>query len=481
MKRRKFFQVTSLGAAGLALTPSCVDSKKDSTASGIETGENSQPGPVPGYRQMIKTDFAKGNVSSANDTVILALIGAGNFGSHLINEVVKHNKNVRVKYVCDVDDTRGGWAIDELEKIQSFKPLRVRDMRTVFDDKEVDAVFVATPEHWHGLATIRACQAGKDVYVEKGISHSIIEGQKMIEAAMKYERIIQCGTQNRSADYGFTARDFIKNGGLGEVVSVHVMELLDGPIPFNEKEESKPPDTIDWDMWLGPAPKVPYSVSRNKSWGYYWDYSGGRALANGSVHQLDFMRLVMGDPGFPNSVYCTGGRYLFKDTRDVPDYQMTTFEYDDWVLTLQTGEFTHYLAKTPNEVRLGPGFPEWQQNSTKIEIYGTKYMMFLGVMGGGWQVFDKDKTIVAQQSGISPEIPHRANFIECIRSRNQPNGNIIQGHNSASLAHLANLSYRAGRKQLIVSPESETILNNKKAQELYIPNYRKGYELPDKV
>jgi len=134
------------------------------------------------------------------------------------------------------------------------------------------------------LAPIWACQAGKDVYVEKCISLNIGEGQKMIEAAMKYERIVQCGTQNRSADFALSAKDYIKNGQLGQVVSVNVMGLLNGPVPFNEKKGGKAPDTIDWNMWLGPAPEVPYSVSRNKSNLFYWDYSRGLALGNGSDH-----------------------------------------------------------------------------------------------------------------------------------------------------------------------------------------------------
>ena len=163
--------------------------------------------------------------------------------------------------------------LKNLKKYRVFRPKRVRDMRVVFDDPEVDGVIIATPQHWHGLATIWACQAGKDVYVEKCVSFNIREGQKMIEAAMKYERIVQCGTQNRSSTYALNARDYIKNGNLGQVVAVNVNGLLNGPVPFNEKEGEEIPDTIDWNMWLGPAPIAPYSISRNKSWGYYWDYS----------------------------------------------------------------------------------------------------------------------------------------------------------------------------------------------------------------
>ena len=148
------------------------------------------------------------------------------------------------------------------------------------------------PNTGTALATIWACQAGKDVYVEKCISHNIPEGQQMIRAAMKYNRIVQCGTQNRSADYALTARDYLRSGELGKIVSVHIRGLLDGPVPF-KPEESQPPDTIDWDMWLGPAPYNPYSVDRNKAWGYYWDYSGGYAMAEGIIHQTDMARLVL--------------------------------------------------------------------------------------------------------------------------------------------------------------------------------------------
>ena len=155
---------------------------------------------MPEYRSLVKSTFAAGKAKPATDKLVIALIGAGSWGTNIIIESAGLNENIRIKYICDVDDTRGGRAIAEVEKIQGSRPISVRDMRKVFDDKEVDGVLIATPEHWHGLATVRACQAGKDVYVEKCISHSIYEGQKMIQAAMKYERIVQCGTLNRSAD-----------------------------------------------------------------------------------------------------------------------------------------------------------------------------------------------------------------------------------------------------------------------------------------
>jgi predicted dehydrogenase len=478
MKRRKFFQVASAGAAGITLTASC---KNFRGKSGVKEETPLIEGVIPDYRATIKTSFSTVKGKSAGDKVILALIGAGSWGTNLILEAANSGENILIKYVCDVDDDRGGRAISELEKIQGFRPISVRDMRKVLDDKEVDGVFIETPEHWHALAAIWACQAGKDVYVEKTVSHSIYEGQQMIKAAMKYERILQCGMQNRSADYALTARDYIKSGELGEIVAVHVRELLDGPVPFNEKENENTPDTIDWDMWLGPAPKVPYNVSRNKSWIYYWDYSGGPVTSGGSIHQLDMVRLVLGNPGFPKSVYCAGGRYLFDDKRDIPDYQMATFDYGNFILTLQTGECTPYMQKEGLDVRLGPIYPKWMQNSTRVDILGTKRMMYLGRMGGGWQVFDKDEKLVAQDKGIFPLKAHILNYIDCIRTRKQPNGNIVEGHNSSVMIHLANLSYRAGNKQLLFSPEYETILNDSSAQSIAQLTYRQGFEINKEV
>lgn len=478
MQRKTFFKLLSTGAAGIALAAGCKP---------VTPGNNEQEGTrkavkeIPGYRKSIKQSFSGGPGKSANDKVILALIGAGGYGTMLILETARSAENVMVKYICDVDDTRGGRAISELEKIQGVKPEKVRDMRVVFDDQEVDGVLIATPEHWHALATIWACQAGKDVYVEKPASHKLYEGQQMIKAAMKYERIVQVGTQNRSADYAYTAREYIKSGQLGEIVTVHVREVLAGPIPFNEKENTETPPTIDWDMWLGPAPKVPYNITRNKSWAYYWEYGGGLALSGGSIHQVDLARLVLGEPGFPKSVYCVGGRYLFEDNRDVPDYQMATFEYDNFVFTLEAGQFAPYMQKSGSAVRFGDLYPKWMQNATRIQILGTKGMMHVGRMGGGWQVFDKEEKIVAQDTGIYPLKAHVMNYVDCIRSRKQPNGNIVEGHNSSVLVHLANLSYRAGKKQLIFSPDYETILNDNKAEQMAQGSYREGYKIPSEI
>lgn len=418
-------------------------------------------------------------MTSANEKVVLALIGAGGRGTQIILSMQKCTPGVEVKYVCDVDQSRGGRAVNELEKQQKIKPLQVEDMRRIFDDSDVDAVVIATPEHWHALATIWACQAGKDVYVEKNISLTIPEGKKMIEAAQKYNRVIQCGTQNRSAPYSFSARDFIQNGKLGNIVLVKTYCMLPGSNPWFLKPDSEVPEGLNWDMWLGPAPKVPYNVSRHKAWYDWWAYSGGQALAGDASHIMDLARMVLGDPADPKSVFCAGGRVLYDDNRDIPDNQTIEFDYGNFVMTCESSNYGNYLSKTPVEVRYGNKFPDWQLNSTRIEIYGTEAKMYLGRHGGGWQVMGKDSQILVQEFGYFPDEIHQQNFIDSIRSRKIPNADILQGHHSATLVHLANLSYRVGKKQLIF--DGDKITNSKDADLLEKGVYRNGFEIGDSI
>lgn len=435
-------------------------------------------GSVRGAVGMAALSLAPRKVLGANDKVVLALIGAGGRGSVVIQAMTKL-ENVETKYVCDVDDSRGGWAMQGLEEIQGYAPKRVVDMREVFDDKDVDGVVIATPEHWHALATVRACQAGKDVFVEKNISLSIWEGRKMVEAARKYKRIVQCGAQNRSAPYGFSAREYIKSGKLGRVVHVKVYHMLPGS-RWSPRADSEVPAGLDWDRWLGPAPGVPYNRGRHRGWASYWDYSSG-VLGGGATHQLDLARLVLDNPPHPKAVYCAGGRLAYKDQRQTPDTQAITYDYGDFTMTCENMNFMPYMKKSQGDVRFGDKFPYWPQNGTRIEMYGTKRMMYIGRMGGGWQVFEGDGKVVDYEHGYFPDEPHNQNFIDCIRSRKLPNGDIEQGHYSACLSHLGNLSYRVGSKQLIFDAKTETFVNNSDADKLLEPTYRRHYRIPDQV
>jgi len=471
MKRRKFLVSSLLGAAGLKLA-SCQSNAPESSSSD-QAPEIKQ---APSYKS---GQLKRGSTErSPNDKIILAQIGAGGWGTNLALEVGNLKANAEFKYICDVDDTRGGRAIAELGKIQGYEPERIRDMRHVFDDKEVDAVIIATPTHWHTLASLWAMQSGKDVYLEKCITHNVTEGQKLAAAAMKYERILQCGLQNRNAAYNWEAADYIKSGKLGKIMNVSVNGFLNGPVPLNEKEEQGTPDYIDWEMWLGPAPKVPYSVSRNKSWHYYWEYSVGMCMED-AIHQMDLTRFVLGNPGLPRSVCSAGGRYALEDERKIPDVMNVVYDFDDFTMNLQIGEFCQYLVKTSPEIRYSDAFPDWTTHSAKVIIQGIDAMMILGRMGGGWQVFGKEGELIDQLPGRFPLQDNLRNYLSCIRSREVPNANSVQGHLSATMLHYANMSNRLRNVQLEIDQETELIKNNQDANELAMGNYRDGYKLPD--
>ena len=234
MRRRKFISTTLTGTASLAVG-----------ASGLLIS----------------------SCKGANDKLVLALIGAGSRGLTTLSTCCRENAGVEVKTICDVNDLNSARAADEIEKQFGYRPGTVRNMNDVFTDRDIDAVYISTPDHWHALATIRACQAGKDVYVEKSPCRFVPEGRKMAEAARKYRRIVQVGFQNRSGRYNYEAREYIRSGRLGQVVHIRIYNLLPAgkwiPMP-----EETVPLTLDWNEWLGPAPFRPYNPALLKGWFY---------------------------------------------------------------------------------------------------------------------------------------------------------------------------------------------------------------------
>ncbi len=412
------------------------------------------------------------------DKVVLGLIGAGGRGSMLAHGFASL-PNVEFKYVCDVDATRGASLPRDLEAKRGRRPQRVSDLRQVLDDQEVRGVIIATPEHWHALATVWACQAGKDVYVEKNTSLRLWEGRKMLDAARKYQRVVQVGFQNRSAPYAVSAREYVRSGQLGKVILVKVFNLLEGG-PWHAQPDSAPPAGLDWDRWLGPAPAVPYNPGRHRGWNDYWDYCGG-AFSGDASHQLDLTRMVLGDPPCPKSVSSAGGRLAFPDHREIPDLLTVTYDYGDFVMTCENGTFTPYMRKFAQEVRYGSQWPLWPQSSCRVEIYGTKRLMYLGRHGCGWQVMENGGRVVAQDKGYFPDKWHQPNFVACIRSRQRPNADVEQAHQSACLIHLGVAAYRTGNRQLFFDPEAERFTNSDAANALLKPAYRADYRIPDSV
>ncbi len=451
MKRRTFINSTILGTAGLAVGPSVI---------------------------------ATGAAFGANDKVVLALIGAGGRGRGTIINACKVNQGVEIKYVCDVNDHKSALTINKIEEQLGYRPLLVRDMKEVFDDREVDAVWISTPEHWHALSSIRALQAGKHVYVEKNPNISIWEGRKMVEASEKYHKVLQIGFQNRSAPYAFSAREFIQSGQLGKVVHVKSYNMLGGS-RWSAKPDAEVPAGLDWDAWIGPAPFRNYNpgvhdMESRGGWLNFWNFGGGKLSDDGS-HVMDLARLVLGDPGHPGSVYCCGGNRAWGSAgKETPEFQAITYDFKDFTMTCESGSATNYMSKTPTEIRMSDSkFPEWSQNSTRTEIYGTEGVMLLGRHGGGWQVFGKEREVIAQEYGIHPDDRHQRNFIASIRGLEKPNGDALQGHLSATLVHLGNIAYRAGNKHLVFDGENERFVNCEESNQYLKTAYREHYTIPE--
>ena len=446
MRRREFLGKTLIGTAGVAL----------------------------GGSSLLTT-----SCRGANDKIVLAIIGAGGRGLPSIISCCKSNANVEIKTVCDVNDLRSASGASDIEKQFGYKPLTTRYMKEVLDDRDVDAVWISTPDHWHALATIWACQAGKDVFVEKTPGLCIWEGKKMAEAAKKYRRIVQAGFQNRSGAYTASARDYIQNGKLGQVVHIRIFNLLSGS-RWIALPDSDIPQGLDWNEWLGPAPWRKFNQGVINGWYYYYDYNPG--TLNDASHQLDLTRMLMGDPGHPGSIYGWGGSNIFHSERESPESQSITYDYDKFTVTVDSGNGTNYMSKTPQDIRMDPTrFPEWKTNADRIEIYGTLGMMYMGRTGGGWQVYGPGEQKVAEGGGIHPDREHQANFIECIRSRKQPNAAMEQSHMSASLVHFANIAYRTGNKQLLFDRQKETFIDNEEANKLLKVPYRNNYIVPEKI
>jgi predicted dehydrogenase len=301
----------------------------------------------------------------------------------------------------------------------------------------------------------------------------------MIEAARKYNRIVQVGFQNRSAPYAESARAYIQSGNLGKVVHVKVFNLLSGTAWNPRLLPEPPPAGLDWDQWLGPAPAVPYSPGR-AYWYDWWDYCGGYYSGDAS-HQLDLARMVLGDPAPPRSAICIGGNYAFHSKREVPEMQTVTYDYGDFAMTCESGTCTNHLRKSNGEERFGKKWPHWPSNNERIEIYGTQRLMYLGRHGVGWQVFEVDGKLIAEDKGVHPDKWHQPNFLESIRSRRAAHADIGQGHQSACLVHLANVSYRVGNRQLYYDPQEERFTNSSEANLFLRPTYRGRYRVPESV
>ena len=416
--------------------------------------------------------LSQGKAYAANNKVVMGVMGLGGRGTFLAEKFAQR-PDTEVAYLCDANTRRFARAREAVEEAQDRKPKMIQDFRRILDDRNVDVLINATPDHWHGLGTIMACQAGKDVYVEKPLAHNIWEGRKMVEAARKYKRVVQVGMQSRSAPYVHKARQYIQSGKLGDVYLVRVFNMMQHRMQKDSPGQSVP-EGFDYDMWCGPAPKRPYNPSRR--WINQWEYSCG-PIAGDAVHQLDLARYLINDIPYPKTVSHAGGVNSLRDRREIPDTQLATFEYGRLTLLMEAALWTPYMKKTPSGIRESDQFPNWPFSSTKVEILGTEGFMYFGRHGGGWQVYNAQGELAHSEYGRQADKEHQDNFLDCIRTRRRPNVDVEIGHLSVLLCHLANISYRVGNQRLVFDPQTESFTNCDQANKYLKRKYRKPWAL----
>ncbi|MGI6573636.1 MAG: Gfo/Idh/MocA family protein [Fermentimonas sp.] len=468
MKRRDFIKKSTMASAGFA-----IGGKGFSTHS---------------YASII----------GANDRINLAIIGIRNQGLvHIKNFcALKNSHNVNIKTLCDPEESLYASRSKVVEELNGNKPLTEWDLRKVLDDKDIDAVSIVTPNHWHALATIWACQAGKNVYVEKPTSHNIWEGRKMIEAARKYDLLVQVGLNNRSSVNVREAIKFLHDGGIGEIYMARAL-CFKARDSYGMSKDSEPPKSLHYDQWLGPAPWRPYNEKRSHyNWHWYWD-TGNGDTGNTGPHQLDIARWGLNKNEHPVSVYSCGGIYGFnlddpkpsertpgrmvygdveayghdKTSQETPNTQAAVFKYSDGkMLEFETrGRYTNHEGSTGQEVgNLFYGKDGW------LEIYGDTWNAY---RARERKPFASSKDLKKDSNGN-----HFANFIDAIRSNKKEtlNADIWDGVYSSALAHLANISYRVGRSLTFLG-EYEKFANDTEADVLLTRAYRKPFVVPDEV
>lgn len=411
----------------------------------------------------------KQNVSP-NDKIPICVMGVRGRGGSLLSTFAAIPE-VEVKYVCDIDETVLNQRIESLTKQTGHKPKAIKDYREALDDKTLGAIVNGGPDHWHALPTIHACQAKKDVYVEKPDGHNIIEGRTMVAAQQKYQRVVQLGTQMRSARHVHAALEYLKTGALGKVRFAKAWESgKQGALPA--VPDSDPPKGVDYDRWLGSAPLRPFNARRfHGNWRWFFDYGTGD-LGNDGVHRLDMAKWLLETalaaqqqklPATPTRVSALGGKYYFDDVQQWPDTLQVTYDYEG-------------LALLTYEMRIWTGYPLYDEAEGSL-VYGDQGSLVLS--NTRWRAFDAKGKLVKEESGAYDDGTHARNFLACMRSREKPAADLATvGHPSSLLCHLGNVAWRTKRTLQFDAAAYRFQEDADADQYLTRAEYRKPYLLP---
>jgi len=420
------------------------------------------------------------NALGANDRINLAIIGIRGRGREHFNQWTKI-PGVRISVLCDIDENLFPERVKELEKLQTVAPVTETDLRRVMENKDIDAVIVANTNHWHALTSIWAIQAGKDVYVEKPVSYTISEGRKIVEAAGKYKRIVQTGSQYRSNPMVQSAIEFVKSGGVGKVYMAKSVVYRPRQSIGRGKIVDVPPG-VNFDLWLGPAPVRPFYDNRfHYNWHWYWDTGNGETGNNGP-HSADMIRWALGKNEHPRRVQSMGGMYIFDSDQETPNTQISSLEYSDGVLVQL--EVRNLFTNQDGGVREGVIF-YGSLGRVELSLSSRSWVSYLGRNNEPGPGMTREENTLKYDEitagGLKAD-PHFVNFIECIRSRKPENlaAPIYDGHMAASICHLCNIAYRTGRT-LAFDSKTESFPNDRDARELVSREYRKPFVIPEKI
>lgn len=433
-------------------------------------------------------------IVGANDRVRVGLIGCGGRGLHVAG-LMRQAPGAEFVAVCDVYETNAAkakeWAGAATPGTRQFK-----DFRELLAQKDVDAVLVATPDHWHAPIAVLACQAGKDVYVEKPLAHNVREGRQIVAAARKHNRIVQTGTQQRSAPHYREVQRIIQSGQLGEVRFVRVWNFSNlTPDGIGRYPDEPAPAGLDWDFYLGPAPQVPFNRARFLStFRWFWDYAGG-TMTDFGTHRLDTVQQIMGVEA-PDTVVATGGRFTLQDAGEVPDMLQVTYEYSQG----HTGKFIlSYESCNLNAHGAGgrtTGMSYYQMRGKEDRPHGEAYYGTNGTLIAdriGFEIYPeptrtartaRERSRPVESYRMEPQRMntqdatdlHTKNFIECVRSRQRPNAEVEIGHRSTITAHLGNIAYKTGQR-LRWDASKEDFVGAPEASKLLARRARKNWDL----
>lgn len=400
---------------------------------------------------------------AASDKVNVCLMGAGGRGQTMA-KWFGALPDVRIPVICDVDANVVGPAMKMVTESQGKAPQLVADIRRVLDDASIDAIVMATPLHWHAAGTILACSAGKDVYVEKPASHNIREGRLMVEAARANKRIVQMGIQSRSRPVTQRFIEHVHSGKLGKTLMAKVWNVQMRRNIGHKPDEPVPPG-VEYDIWTGPLPAMPFNRNRyHGTVNWHWHYGTGD-IGNDGVHWLDIARWAMGLE-YPQYVSGMGSKIYFDDDQQTPDTMNVTYDYGSKII--------HYEQRLWNSYRL-----EGSENS--VAVYGSEGMAQVGRWQGGhheFRVFDGKGSLIHSDREPSPDFNYHArNFIDCVKDRKPPTGEIETGHVSTVLCHLGNIVART-RRAIRFDGKMETVTDDRDANRYVAREYRKHWSTP---